>query len=67
MQLKPLNQQVVVVVGASSGIGRSTALELAKRNAKVAVAARNQDELTSLVKEIQQLGGRGDRRYRRRR
>ncbi|MHC5822454.1 MAG: SDR family oxidoreductase, partial [Nostoc sp.] len=35
MQLKPINQQVVSVVGASSGIGRITALEFARRGAKV--------------------------------
>ncbi|HZG40905.1 MAG TPA: SDR family oxidoreductase [Nodosilinea sp.] len=57
MQLKPLNQQVVVVVGASSGIGRDAALELAKRGAKVVVAARSQDALASLERQIQQLGG----------
>lgn len=57
IQLKPLNQQVVAVVGASSGIGRSTAIEFAKRGAKVAVAARSQPGLDSLVEEILQLGG----------
>lgn len=57
MELKPLNQQVVVVVGASSGIGRDAALKLTQRGAKVVVAARNESGLASLVKEIQQLGG----------
>ncbi len=57
MQLKPINQQVVAVVGASSGIGRLTALQFAKRGAKVVVAARSQPGLDSLVKEIQQAGG----------
>jgi NADP-dependent 3-hydroxy acid dehydrogenase YdfG len=31
MQLKPINQQVVAVVGASSGIGRETAIQFAAR------------------------------------
>ena len=40
MQLKPVDQQVVVVMGASSGIGRETALRFARRGARVGVAAR---------------------------
>jgi len=57
MQLKPINQQVVAVVGASSGIGRITALQFAKRGAKVVVSARSQEGLDSLVNEIQREGG----------
>ncbi|WP_310488817.1 SDR family oxidoreductase [Chamaesiphon sp. VAR_69_metabat_338] len=56
MKLKPIEQQVVAVVGASSGIGRETALQLAKRGAKVVVAARSESGLASLVKEIGQFG-----------
>lgn len=57
IQLKPLNQQVAVVFGASSGIGRATALELAQGGARVVVAARNEDGLQSLVQEITSQGG----------
>ena len=57
MQLKSIDQQVVVIVGASSGIGRSAALAFAKRGARVAVAARNQKGLNSLVEEIARSGG----------
>ena len=57
MQLKPINQQVVVVVGASSGIGRNAALQFGSRGAKVVVAARSQPGLESLVEEIRGLGG----------
>lgn len=57
MQLKPINQQVVAVVGASSGIGRNAALQFAQRGAKVVVAARSQPGLESLVEEIRGLGG----------
>ncbi len=37
-KLKPIGEQVAVVVGASSGIGRVTALELGKRGARAVVA-----------------------------
>ncbi|HBE32297.1 MAG TPA: short-chain dehydrogenase, partial [Cyanobacteria bacterium UBA11368] len=37
MELKPIAQQVVAVVGASSGIGRATAIEFARKGAKVVV------------------------------
>ena len=57
MQLKPINQQVVAIVGASSGIGRETALDFAKRGAKVVVSARSESGLKSLVDEIQSFGG----------
>lgn len=55
--LKPVGVQVVVVFGASSGIGRITALEFAKRGAKVVVAARSEAGLKSLVEEIEDGGG----------
>ncbi|MEI2577454.1 SDR family oxidoreductase [Scytonema sp. PRP1] len=57
MQLKPINQQVVAIVGASSGIGREAALRFAQRGAKVMVAARSEPGLKSLVEEIQSFGG----------
>ncbi|WP_017318744.1 SDR family oxidoreductase [Mastigocladopsis repens] len=57
MQLKPINQQVVAIVGASSGIGREAALRFAQRGAKVMVAARSESGLQSLVEEIQRFGG----------
>lgn len=57
MQLKPIRQQVVVVVGASSGIGRETALQFARQGAKVVVASRSIEGLTTLVGEIHDFGG----------
>ena len=57
MQLKLISQQVVAIVGASSGIGRETALQFAKKGAKVVVAARSQSGLESLVSEIKLFGG----------
>lgn len=52
-----LNDKVAVVTGASQGIGRETSLALAQAGAKVAVAARNEEKLTSLVNEVQSAGG----------
>jgi NAD(P)-dependent dehydrogenase (short-subunit alcohol dehydrogenase family) len=57
IKLKPIDHQVVVVVGATSGIGRETALRFAKKGAKVVAAGRSEDALNSLVQEIQLKGG----------
>lgn len=57
MQLKPVEEQVVALMGASSGIGRESALRFASRGAKVVVSARNESGLDSLVEEIQAQGG----------
>ena len=57
MQLKPVEEQVVALMGASSGIGRESALRFARRGAKVVVSARGEDGLASLVEEIRQGGG----------
>ena len=57
MQLKPINQQVVAIVGASSGIGRETALQFARRGAKLLVSGRSESKLASLVNEIRSFGG----------
>ena len=55
--LKPLSEQVAVVLGASSGIGRASALALAARGAKVVASARSEPALASLVAEIKANGG----------
>ena len=49
--------KVVIVTGASSGIGEATAREFAKEGAKVVLAARRVDRLESLAKEIVAMGG----------
>ncbi|MCZ2827675.1 SDR family oxidoreductase [Modestobacter sp. VKM Ac-2986] len=56
--LRPIDQQVVVITGASSGIGLVTARMAAQRGAAVVVAARNADALTQLVAEVRGQGGR---------
>jgi NAD(P)-dependent dehydrogenase (short-subunit alcohol dehydrogenase family) len=57
IRLKPIEEQVVVLIGVSSGIGRETALWLARKGAKVLVSARGEDGLNSLVEEIRGEGG----------
>jgi len=54
---KAVSQQVVVIAGASSGIGRAAAAEFAARGAKVVCAARNAEALDTLVAEIHRAGG----------
>ncbi|MCA1849247.1 MAG: SDR family NAD(P)-dependent oxidoreductase, partial [Actinobacteria bacterium] len=57
MKLKPVKEQVVALMGASSGIGRETARRFAGRGAKVVVSARSKVGLDSLVEEIRSAGG----------
>ncbi len=57
MRLKPVQDQVVVLMGASSGIGREAAKRFAARGAKVVVSARGVEGLDSLVAEIRGVGG----------
>ncbi|HEY2462019.1 MAG TPA: 3-oxoacyl-[acyl-carrier-protein] reductase [Candidatus Acidoferrum sp.] len=52
-----LKDKVALVTGASQGIGRDAAHALAQAGAKVAVAARNEEKLATLVKEIESAGG----------
>ncbi|MCC5861898.1 MAG: glucose 1-dehydrogenase [Gammaproteobacteria bacterium] len=52
-----MNGKVALITGASSGIGRATGELFAAKGAKVVVAARRQDELDSLVTEIEAQGG----------
>src|SRR5262245_36176514 len=51
------SNKVVMITGASSGIGRSLALHLAACGAKVGLVARRAETLDELVKEIQSKGG----------
>lgn len=55
--MTPLDQQVMVITGASSGIGRCTALTAAAGGAKVVLAARGTDALEAAAAEIVSEGG----------
>jgi len=52
-----LSGQVALVTGASRGIGRAIAVELARAGARVACVARNRQKLAETVAEITQSGG----------
>lgn len=52
-----IQDKVVIITGASSGIGEATARELASKGAKLVLAARRQERLKKLQEEIQQNGG----------
>jgi 3-oxoacyl-[acyl-carrier protein] reductase len=53
-----LEGRVALITGASQGIGHACALALARQGASLAVAARNQQKLDELVKEIETAGGK---------
>jgi short-subunit dehydrogenase len=57
VKLKPIEEQVIVITGASSGIGLATALSAAKRGAKVVLAARSAETLAQVAREITAAGG----------
>ena len=57
-EARRMNGKVALVTGASSGLGRATAIALARAGADVALAARSQEELESAKVEISKLGRR---------
>jgi short-subunit dehydrogenase len=56
-QLKPLKQQVMVITGASSGIGLATAQAAAAKGVTLVLAARSDDTLGALAQRINATGG----------
>jgi NAD(P)-dependent dehydrogenase (short-subunit alcohol dehydrogenase family) len=53
---RTLNGKVALVTGASSGIGRAAALELARRGSRVVVGARRKDAIDELAAQIKKEG-----------
>lgn len=56
MRKNIFREKVVIVTGASTGIGRAVAFEFARQGSKVVIAARSEDKLVQLEKEIREAG-----------
>lgn len=59
-RLKPLDDQVVLITGASSGIGLATARLAARRGARVFLVARGEEALAGAAEAIRAAGGQAD-------
>ena len=55
-RLKKVSEQVIVITGASSGIGLATARRAARQGARLVLASRNREALDDLVRELQAAG-----------
>jgi NADP-dependent 3-hydroxy acid dehydrogenase YdfG len=55
--MSEINGKVVIITGASSGLGKATAHRLAKGGAKLVLAARREDRLVELCDAIRDQGG----------
>src|SRR6202047_2737942 len=58
MKMSNITDKVVVITGASSGIGESTAKLLAERGAKVVLGARRSNRIDAVVQQISATGGK---------
>ena len=58
LSLKPLDEQVIVITGASSGIGLATARRAARKGAAVVLNSRDEQDILKAAEEIRSEGGR---------
>jgi short-subunit dehydrogenase len=54
-----MKDKTVVITGATSGLGRATALQLAQNGASVVIIARSNTKANEFIKEIRKEGGKG--------
>jgi NAD(P)-dependent dehydrogenase (short-subunit alcohol dehydrogenase family) len=54
-----MKNKTVVITGATSGLGRATALQLAQKGAFVIIVARNNTKATQIINKIEKEGGKG--------
>ena len=54
-----MKDKTVVITGATSGLGRATALQIAKRGASVVIIGRSNTKANEVIKEIKKEGGKG--------
>ena len=59
MNIKHSKPEVVMITGASAGIGRATAQAFAKRGAKIGLLARGREGLEGAKRDVEKLGGSG--------
>lgn len=57
--MKRMQDKVIIVTGASSGLGAATARQLGAEGAKVVLAARRRDKAEQVLREIEAAGGEG--------
>ena len=55
--MQNIANKVVIITGASSGIGEATALKLAKEGAKIVLGARREDKFKAIASQIKASGG----------
>ena len=58
LKLKPIEEQTIVITGATSGIGLATAEMAAKRGAKVVLSSRNAEDLQQITERLTSAGCR---------
>jgi retinol dehydrogenase-14 len=57
---KEMSNKTVIITGANCGIGKATAVELAKRHARVILACRNKEKANSAISDIRRITSNGE-------